>query len=108
MSFHHRNSSNRAPKLSLRDLEEIREVVSECLSELLSELVQERRESLPEYLTTREVEELTKYKKSTLEALRAKRCGPPFYRQGGSIRYRSDEVRAWIESKREDANVPKM
>ncbi|WP_165802819.1 helix-turn-helix domain-containing protein [Pelagivirga sediminicola] len=41
----------------------------------------------PEYLTTREVAELTKYKKATLEALRAKRQGPPFYRQGFNIRY---------------------
>ncbi len=101
MSIHHRNSGSLAPRLNLRDLEEIRVVIVDCLAGLLEEMATDRPEPEPEYLTTREVEELTKYKKSTLEALRAKRSGPPFYRQGGTIRYRSDEVRAWIEAERE-------
>lgn len=105
MSIHHRNSGNLAPRLSLRDLEEIRGVIAECLAELMEEFASDRPEPQPEYLTTREVEQLTKYKKSTLEALRAKRSGPPFYRQGATIRYRSDEVRAWIEGERDGGKI---
>lgn len=44
----------------------------------MNAIATDRPEPQPEYLTTREVEELTKYKKSTLEALRAMRRGPPF------------------------------
>lgn len=101
MSIHHRISGSQTPRLNLRDLEEIRGVVAECLAGLLVEISADRPEPQPEYLTTREVEELTKYKKSTLEALRSKQAGPPFYRQGATIRYRSDEVRAWIEAERD-------
>ncbi|WP_300051191.1 helix-turn-helix domain-containing protein [Sulfitobacter sp.] len=104
MSMHHRNPGNLVPKLSLRDLEEIREIIVESLSGLLDEIMADRPEPQPEYLTTREVEGITKYKKATLEALRAKRKGPPFYRQGATVRYRSDEVRAWIEADREGGN----
>jgi|GEM_PF-7080623 len=103
MSIHQRNSGSIVPRLNLRDLEEIRGVIADCLAGFLEEIAADRPEPEPEYLTTREVEELTKYKKSTLEALRAKRSGPPFYRQGATIRYRSDEVRAWIEAERECA-----
>lgn len=68
MSMHHRNHAHLAPKLGLRDLEEIREIVAECLAGLVEEITAEQADPLPEYLTTREVEQLTKYKKSTLEA----------------------------------------
>ena len=98
--MHNRNIGSLAPKLGLRDLEEIRGIVTECLTDFLNELPLDHSDPQPEYLTTREVAEITKYKKSTLEALRSRDKGPPFYRQGASVRYRSDEVRAWIEAER--------
>jgi predicted DNA-binding transcriptional regulator AlpA len=39
----------------------------------------------------------------TLEAMRAQRRGPRFYRLGRAIRYREDEVHSWFESHRDDA-----
>ena len=100
MSIQHRGSASLAPKLSVRDLEEIRSIMKECMEELAEEINARYPEPLPEYLTTNEVSLLTKYKKSALEALRAKGLGPPFYKQGFSVRYRRDEVCAWIEAER--------
>ncbi|SMX31932.1 Helix-turn-helix domain protein [Actibacterium lipolyticum] len=105
MSLHHRSNKGMIPKLSVRDLEEIREIIESCLDKLTETVDSECREATPEYLTTPEVAALTKYKKATLEAMRSKRQGPPYYRQGYNVRYRSDEVRAWMEANREDGDM---
>jgi excisionase family DNA binding protein len=36
--------------------------------------------------------------KKTLYGWRCERSGPPSYRVGGSVRYRPDEVRAWVDA----------
>jgi len=33
----------------------------------------------------------------TLYGWRCRRCGPPSYRIGDKVRYRPDEVRAWVD-----------
>lgn len=59
----------------------------------------------PEYLTPAQVGQLTGFSPRALEAMRAKRAGPPFIKVGegknGAIRYRLDDVRAWLDSHRE-------
>ncbi len=100
MGYQARGTSGMTPNLSLRDLHEIREVVQECISLFIEQVKPEEHAPEPEYLTTREVAEITKYSKAALEAYRGKNDGPPFYKQGANVRYRSDEVRNWMEEKR--------
>jgi len=52
----------------------------------------------PEYLTPDQVAQMTGFSTKSLEAYRAKRQGPPFLKVGTSVRYRADDVRAWMEA----------
>lgn len=52
----------------------------------------------PEYLTADQVAQMTGFSTKSLEAYRAKRQGPPFLKVGNSVRYRADDVRAWVEA----------
>ncbi|MEM6825760.1 MAG: helix-turn-helix domain-containing protein [Pseudomonadota bacterium] len=52
----------------------------------------------PEYLTAEQVSQMTGFSPKALEAYRAKRQGPPFLKVGHNIRYRADDVRAWVEA----------
>ncbi|MFX0546771.1 helix-turn-helix transcriptional regulator [Roseovarius sp. S1116L3] len=98
MGYQTRSSSSPMPSVSLFDHEQLREIIQQCLVEHTSA---QSAEPEPEYLTTREVVAITKFSKAALEAFRAKKnAGPPFYKQGVNVRYRADEVRAWMEAKR--------
>ncbi len=50
-----------------------------------------------EYLTINQVTQMTGFSAKSLEALRSRREGPCFLKVGASVRYRSADVRAWIE-----------
>ena len=55
----------------------------------------------PEFLSPEQAAALIGYTRKALERLRQQPGkGPPFYRPGGgkTIRYRADDLRAWIES----------
>ncbi|HMR31850.1 MAG TPA: helix-turn-helix domain-containing protein [Geminicoccaceae bacterium] len=60
----------------------------------------------PEYLSPQQVSQLTGYATKTLEAMRARRIGPPFIKVGqagpSAIRYRLQDVRAWLDAQREE------
>lgn len=90
----------RSDRLSDKDLQEIRGVVLECLEELSDRLGYTPMDQPVVYLKTSQVAELTGYTQATLESFRAKRTGPPFYKQGYNVRYRADEVREWMEAER--------
>ena len=49
------------------------------------------------YLTPAEVSRLTGLGLKTLEGMRAKRRGPPFYKIGRLVRYQLNDVYVWIE-----------
>jgi predicted DNA-binding transcriptional regulator AlpA len=51
----------------------------------------------PEYLTAQQVAHLTGLSTKALEKYRAKRIGPPFLKIGHNVRYRAEDVRAWME-----------
>lgn len=90
----------RSDRLSDQDLEDIRGVILECFEELSEQLTVNDGDPQVEYLKTVQVAEITGFSQATLETFRAKRMGPPFYKQGYNVRYRSDEVRAWMEADR--------
>lgn len=90
----------RSDRLSDQDLEEIRGIILECLGELSEQLTANDSDPKVEYLKTGQVAEITGFSQATLETFRAKRMGPPFYKQGYNVRYRADEVRAWMEADR--------
>ncbi|MFP4450519.1 MAG: helix-turn-helix transcriptional regulator [Rhodosalinus sp.] len=52
----------------------------------------------PEYLTPDQMAQMTGFSTRALEACRAKRQGPPFLKVGTSVRYRADDVSAWMEA----------
>ena len=52
----------------------------------------------PEYLTAAQAAQLTGFSTKALESFRSKRIGPPFLKVGKSVRYRSADVRSWIEA----------
>lgn len=89
----------RSDRLSEQDLQEIRRLIVDCLEELLERQGRTTSQQV-EYLKTSQVAALTGYTQATLEAFRSKRMGPPFYKQGYNVRYRADEVRAWMEADR--------
>ncbi|QIE45823.1 helix-turn-helix domain-containing protein [Pseudohalocynthiibacter aestuariivivens] len=90
----------RSDRLSDQDLEDIRGIILECLGELSEQLTPNGRDPKVEYLKTSQVSEITGFSQATLETFRAKRMGPPFYKQGYNVRYRADEVREWMEADR--------
>jgi excisionase family DNA binding protein len=50
-------------------------------------------------LTTREAAEATGLAVPTLNKLRVYGGGPPFLKLGRSVRYRLDDLQAWLESR---------
>ncbi len=75
------------------------DAVAEAVAErLLRELPRGRLPMTPEYLTAEQVAQMTGFSSKSLEAYRAKRQGPPFLKVGHSVRYRADDVRAWMEA----------
>lgn len=54
------------------------------------------------YLTTKEVAVLLRIAPQTLEKARSTGLGPqiPFVKVGRAVRYASEDVRAWVETKK--------
>lgn len=52
------------------------------------------------YLTTREVSALTGYSESWLKAARSRGYGPPYCKDRGAVRYREDDVHAYMANHR--------
>lgn len=69
----------------------------EIARELLDQLRCGELPLAPEYLTARQVTQLTGFSPKALESMRARREGPPYFKVGNSVRYRVADVRAWIE-----------
>lgn len=51
----------------------------------------------PEYLTAEQVAQMTGFSPKVLEHYRSQRSGPPYLKIGHNVRYRADDVRAWVE-----------
>ncbi|MEL6587922.1 MAG: helix-turn-helix domain-containing protein [Pseudomonadota bacterium] len=80
------------------DQQTIDAVAEAVAKRLLRELPRGRLPMTPEYLTAEQVAQMTGFSTKSLEAYRAKRQGPPFLKVGHSVRYRADDVRAWMEA----------
>ncbi len=52
----------------------------------------------PEYLSPRQVSQLTGIAVKTLEAWRGVRKGPPYYKLGGRVLYKLQDVRDYVEA----------
>lgn len=59
-------------------------------------------DQLSSYLTTKEVADMLRIAPQTLEKARSTGLGPqiPFVKVGRAVRYASDDVAAWVESKK--------
>ena len=56
--------------------------------------------SPPKYLTERDVAALTGFSRYTFQRLRFEHRGPAYLKVGRSVRYRLEDVLAWMESRR--------
>ena len=92
--------------LSVRDLAQ--EVGTHIASQLQAQL-RGNNTVTPEYLTPPQAAQFTGFSLRVLEAMRAKRTGPEYVKVGkaknGPIRYRLEDVRAWMQSHREVPHV---
>lgn len=52
------------------------------------------------WLTIKEVAAQFGFNRRTLYRWRSEKTGPPYFRLGGAVRYREDELNAWIEAQR--------
>lgn len=76
---------------------ELKQLAEQIVEELWARLRKGDQLDAPEYLSPRQVSQLTSIPVKTLEAMRGKREGPPYYKVGGRVRYRLQDVRNFIE-----------
>lgn len=76
---------------------ELRNLAEQIVEELLARLRKGDQLVIPEYLSPRQASQLTSIPIKTLEAMRGTRKGPPYYKVGGRVRYRLQDVRDFIE-----------
>ena len=76
---------------------ELRNLAEQIVEELWTRLRKGDQFVAPEYLSPRQVSLLTAIPVKTLEAMRGKREGPPYYKVGGRVRYKLQDVRDFIE-----------
>lgn len=75
----------------------IHRAVSAAIDELFLRLQNGESPVAPEYLSPRQASQLSGTPVRTLEAMRGKREGPPYYKVGGRIRYKLQDIRDYIE-----------
>ena len=80
------------------DQQTVDAIVDAVAERILRDLPRGRIPVTPEYLTADQVSQMTGFSPKALEAYRAKRQGPTFLKVGHNIRYRADDVRAWVEA----------
>jgi predicted DNA-binding transcriptional regulator AlpA len=76
----------------------VEHVVSATVDELWARMRRGDVLVAPEYLSPKQVSQLTSISVKTLEAMRGVRKGPPYYKIGGRVRYKLQDVRKYIES----------
>lgn len=75
----------------------IRELSRSIAAQIIQQLPTPEAPAALEYLTSRQVAEMSGFTEKALESLRARREGAPFLKIGVCVRYRASDVRAWIE-----------
>jgi predicted DNA-binding transcriptional regulator AlpA len=78
--------------------ETINAIADAVAERILRDLPRGRVPITPEYLTAEQVAQMTGFSPKALEAYRAKRIGPNDLKVGHNVRYRADDVRAWVEA----------
>jgi len=51
----------------------------------------------PEYLTTAQAAQMTGFTEKALGSLRNRREGPRYFKVGRLVRYRTEDIKLWIE-----------
>lgn len=55
---------------------------------------------IEQFYTEEPIAEFLNISVKTLRAMRLRGDGPPFYKLGGSVRYRLSDIEQWIEERR--------
>ena len=75
----------------------VKQLAEQIAAAVLKELRKGDSPIPPEYLSPRQVFQLTSISTKTLEAMRGVRTGPPYYKVGGRVRYKIQDIRDYIE-----------
>ena len=82
--------------------ESLRRLAEQIAVEMMENLWERLRKGdllvAPEYLSPRQVSRITGISTKTLEAWRGVRKGPPYYKAGGRVLYKLQDVRDHIEA----------
>ena len=81
----------------------VEEIINKAAERAATEAVKRSRQKIipaPEYLDSEQAAALTGFTPKALERMRHRDEGPPFYRIGKSVRYRVEDLRAWMEAGR--------
>ncbi len=76
-------------------LEDYRKHVEKTIEKGIEEL---KKSNTPEYLTTDDAAKMTRFTRKTLESMRSRQMGPEYIKLGNTVRYRSADVRRWMEN----------
>lgn len=79
------------------------EAIATAIAEKIVERLQRHDRIIREYLTPAQVAVLSGFSEKALENLRSRRMGPRYFKVRRSVRYRYDDIRAWLEH---PTNVP--
>lgn len=75
----------------------VKQLAEQIAAAVLQELRKGDLPLPPEYLSPRQVFQLTGISTKTLETMRGVRRGPPYYKIGNRVRYRIDDIRHFVE-----------
>lgn len=78
--------------------ENIDELAAAVAAKVIDALPRGRLPIMPEYLSADQVAQMTGFSPKWLEARRADRTGPPYIKIGHNVRYRTADVRAFMEA----------
>lgn len=78
--------------------ENIDELAAAVAARVIEALPRGRLPIIQEYLSADQVTQMTGFSPKWLEARRADRSGPPYIKIGSTVRYRTSDVRAFMEA----------
>lgn len=83
-------------------VEKVAQKIAGRVAREVVDLLTQRQRDIPvasEYITLRQAAQLAGYSLKGMERLHQSGKGPKVHRVGRSVRFRADEVRAWIEGR---------
>lgn len=82
------------------------EAIANAIAAKVVEQLQRHEQVIPKYLTPAQLAILSGFTEKALENFRSRRIGPRFLKVRRSVRYRYEDVRAWLEQPADESDSP--